>query len=162
MRPLTEEELINVRHNVQVICEEFNLLRQNQNSYLETQVPDFTHKKVDPWHVFDGGAECGKTFSQQWKLAEIATEVEAARALVYRAAYLKDQGKTVTRESAMAKVYAGEAAVKATCEGVQIHGGYGFTREYPIERFYRDAKLCTIGEGTSEIQRLVISRELLK
>ncbi len=98
----------------------------------------------------------------QWKLADMATEIEAARVLVYRSAYLKDQGKTVTRESAMAKLYAGEVAVSTTGEAVQIHGGYGFTRDYPVERFYRDAKLCTIGEGTSEIQKLVISRELLK
>ncbi len=98
----------------------------------------------------------------QWKLADMATEVEAARLLTLHAAWLKDQGQTVTRASAMAKLYAGEVAVKSASECVQIHGGYGFIKDYPAEKFYRDAKLCTIGEGTSEIQRLVIARDLLK
>jgi alkylation response protein AidB-like acyl-CoA dehydrogenase len=75
---------------------------------------------------------------------------------------MKDQGKNVTREAAMAKLFAGEAACKICDEGVQIHGGYGFIKDYPAEKFYRDVKLCTIGEGTSEIQRMVIARELLK
>ena len=97
----------------------------------------------------------------QWKLADMTTLVEAARLLTYRAGYLKDQGKEVTLESAMAKLFAGEAAVRATNEGVQIHGGYGFIKEFPVEKFYRDVKLVTIGEGTSEIQKLVIARELL-
>lgn len=97
----------------------------------------------------------------QWKLADMATEIEAARMLTYRAASLTDQGRRVTRESAMAKLYASEVAVRAASEAVQIHGGYGFTKEYPVEKYYRDVKLCTIGEGTSEIQRLVIARELL-
>lgn len=98
----------------------------------------------------------------QWKLADMATEIEAARLLTLHAAWLKDQGQTVTRASAMAKLYAGEVAVKAASECVQIFGGYGFIKDYPAEKFYRDAKLCTIGEGTSEIQRLVIARDLLK
>ncbi len=108
------------------------------------------------------GRAISKFQAIQWKLADMATEVEAARALVYQSAFMKDNGQKVIKESAMAKLYAGEVAVKCTNEAVQIFGGYGFTRDYPVERFYRDAKLCTIGEGTSEIQRLVISRELLK
>ncbi|MGH9475811.1 MAG: acyl-CoA dehydrogenase family protein [Terriglobales bacterium] len=98
----------------------------------------------------------------QWKLADLATEIEAARLLTLSAAWQKDQGETVTQASAMAKLYAGETAVKAASECVQIYGGYGFIKDYPAEKFYRDAKLCTIGEGTSEIQRLVIARELLR
>ncbi len=98
----------------------------------------------------------------QWKLADMATEIEAARLLTFHAAWQKDQGQSVTRSSAMAKLYAGEVAVRAANECVQIHGGYGFIKDYPAEKFYRDVKLCTIGEGTSEIQRLVIARELLK
>lgn len=96
------------------------------------------------------------------KLADMATEVDAARLLTMRAARLKDRGATVTRESSMAKVYASETAVRVAEEAVQIHGGYGYTTDYPVERAWRDAKLCTIGEGTSEIQRMVIARELLK
>jgi alkylation response protein AidB-like acyl-CoA dehydrogenase len=95
------------------------------------------------------------------KLADMATEVEAARLLTMRAAVLKDSGQTVTLESSMAKVYASEAAVRVGEEAVQIHGGYGYTTDYPVERAWRDAKLCTIGEGTSEIQRMVIAREIL-
>ncbi len=95
------------------------------------------------------------------KLADMATWIDAARLLTLRAAVLKDRGQITTRESAMAKVYASEVAVRVGEEAVQIHGGYGYTKDYPVERFWRDAKLCTIGEGTSEIQRLVISRELL-
>jgi len=98
----------------------------------------------------------------QAKLADMATNVDAARLLTQRAASLKDAGRTTTRESAMAKVYASEVAVAVAEEAIQIHGGYGYTKDYPVERAWRDAKLCTIGEGTSEIQRLVISRELLK
>jgi alkylation response protein AidB-like acyl-CoA dehydrogenase len=97
----------------------------------------------------------------QHKLADMATELEAARLLTYRAAYLKDQGGRVTRESAMAKLFASERAVSICNEAVQIHGGYGFIKDYPVEKFYRDVKLCTIGEGTSEIQRMVIARQLL-
>ena len=98
----------------------------------------------------------------QHKLVDMATDIDAARLLLYRAAWMLDQGKRVTRESAMAKLFASEAAVRIANEAVQIHGGYGFIKDYPVEKFYRDVKLCTIGEGTSEIQRLVIARQLLK
>jgi alkylation response protein AidB-like acyl-CoA dehydrogenase len=98
----------------------------------------------------------------QWKLADMATEIEAGRLLTYQAASLADRGRSVTREGAMAKLYAGEVAVRVANEAVQIHGGYGFIKDYPVEKYYRDVKLCTIGEGTSEIQRMVIARELLK
>jgi len=98
----------------------------------------------------------------QFKLADMATEITAARLLVQRAAWVKDQGRSVNAESAMAKLYASEIAVRAANEAVQIHGGYGFTKDYPVEKFYRDVKLMTIGEGTSEIQRMVIARQLLK
>jgi alkylation response protein AidB-like acyl-CoA dehydrogenase len=97
----------------------------------------------------------------QWKLADNATRIEAARLLTYRAAYLKDRDQRTTLESAMAKLYASEIAVKAADDCVQIHGGYGFVKDYPAEKFFRDVKLTTIGEGTSEIQRLVIARQLL-
>jgi alkylation response protein AidB-like acyl-CoA dehydrogenase len=97
----------------------------------------------------------------QWKLADNATRIEAARLLTYRAAYLKDRGHRTTRESSMAKLYASEIAVKAADDCVQIHGGYGFVKDYPAEKYFRDVKLVTIGEGTSEIQRLVIARQLL-
>jgi len=100
--------------------------------------------------------------SVQNKLADMATEIDAARLLTYRAGWMKDQGQRVTKESAMAKLFASEIAVRVTNEAVQIHGGYGFIKDYPVEKFYRDVKLCTIGEGTSEIQRLVIARQLLK
>lgn len=98
----------------------------------------------------------------QHKLVDMATEIEAARLLVYRAGWMADQGLRVTQEAAMAKLFASEAAVRIANEGVQIHGGYGFIKDYPAEKYYRDVKLCTIGEGTSEIQRLVIARQLLK
>jgi alkylation response protein AidB-like acyl-CoA dehydrogenase len=97
----------------------------------------------------------------QWKLADNATRIEAARLLTYRAAYLKDHGARTTRESSMAKLFASEIAVKAADDCVQIHGGYGFVKDYPAEKYFRDVKLVTIGEGTSEIQRLVIARQLL-
>jgi alkylation response protein AidB-like acyl-CoA dehydrogenase len=98
----------------------------------------------------------------QWKLADMATEIEAAKLLTMRAASMKDAGLKTTLESSMAKLFASEIAVRCANEGVQIHGGSGFIRDYPAEKFYRDVKLCTIGEGTSEIQRLVIARQLLK
>ena len=108
----------------------------------------------------------GKAISEfqgmQWKLADMATQLDAAKLLTLRAARMKDAGMKVTREASMAKLFASEAAVKICDEGVQIHGGYGFIKDYPAEKFYRDVKLCTIGEGTSEIQRIVIARELLK
>jgi alkylation response protein AidB-like acyl-CoA dehydrogenase len=97
----------------------------------------------------------------QWMLADMATEIEAARLLTFKAAYLADQKKRVTKESAMAKLYASEVAVRTAEKCVQIHGGYGYTTDYPAEKFYRDAKLATIGEGTSEIQRLIIARSIL-
>jgi alkylation response protein AidB-like acyl-CoA dehydrogenase len=98
----------------------------------------------------------------QHKLVDMAVDIDASRLLNYRAAWMLDHGKRVTRESAMAKLFASEAAVRIANEAVQIHGGYGFIKDYPVEKFYRDVKLCTIGEGTSEIQRLVIARQLLK
>jgi hypothetical protein len=98
----------------------------------------------------------------QYKLVDMAVDLDAARLLNYRAASMMDRGMRVTRESAMAKLFASEAAVRIANEAVQIHGGYGFIKDYPVEKFYRDVKLCTIGEGTSEIQRLVIARQLLK
>lgn len=97
-----------------------------------------------------------------FKLAEMATEIEAARLLIYKAADMKNRGLNVTKESAMAKYYASEVAVKVSTEAVQIFGGYGYTKDFPVEKFYRDSKLCTIGEGTSEIQKIVISKQLLK
>src|ERR1700736_409278 len=107
----------------------------------------------------------GKAISEfqaiQFKLADMATELDAAWLLTMRAAQMKDAGKKVTLEASMAKLYASEAACRICDEGVQIHGGYGFIKDYPAEKFYRDVKLCTIGEGTSEIQRMVIARELL-
>ena len=114
----------------------------------------------------------GKTIGEfqaiQFKLADMATQIEAARLLTYRAAGLADRAiamgdkdSRITRESSMAKLYAGEVAVKVANEAVQIHGGYGFIKDYPAEKYYRDVKLCTIGEGTSEIQRLVIARQIL-
>jgi alkylation response protein AidB-like acyl-CoA dehydrogenase len=98
----------------------------------------------------------------QWKLADMATQLDAARLLTQRAAVLKDAGRKVTRESSMAKLFASETAVRICDEAVQLFGGYGFIKDYPVEKFYRDVKLCTIGEGTSEIQRMVIAREILK
>jgi len=97
-----------------------------------------------------------------FKLAEMSTEVEAAKLLTMQAAYLKNKGVSVNKQSAMAKYYASEVAVKVSNDAVQIFGGYGFTKDYPVEKYYRDSKLCTIGEGTSEIQKLVISRSILK
>jgi alkylation response protein AidB-like acyl-CoA dehydrogenase len=97
-----------------------------------------------------------------FKLADMATKIEAAKLLTFRAADLKNKGINVNKESAMAKLYASEISVEIATEGVQIFGGYGYTKDYPAEKYYRDAKLCTIGEGTSEIQKLVISRAILK
>lgn len=98
----------------------------------------------------------------QFKLADMATQLDAARLLMYRAAWLKDEGKKVTKESSMAKLYASEVSVKVCEEAIQIHGGYGYTKDYPPEKYWRDSKLCTIGEGTSEIQRIIIAREILQ
>jgi alkylation response protein AidB-like acyl-CoA dehydrogenase len=108
----------------------------------------------------------GKPISEfqgvSFKLADMATEIEAAELLLHKAAYLKVQHKPVTTLGAMAKMYASEMCVKVSNEAIQIHGGYGYTKDYPVEKFYRDAKLCTIGEGTTEIQKIVISRNILK
>ncbi|HLL74295.1 MAG TPA: acyl-CoA dehydrogenase [Pyrinomonadaceae bacterium] len=107
----------------------------------------------------------GKPISEfqaiQFKLADMATQIEAARLLTLRAAYLKDEGRKVTKESSMAKLYASEISVKVCEEAIQIHGGYGYTKDYPPEKYWRDSKLCTIGEGTSEIQRLIIAKQIL-
>ena len=108
----------------------------------------------------------GKPISQfqgiSFKLADMATEIEASELLVHKAASLKNMGKPVTRNSAMAKMFASEVCVRVANEAVQIHGGYGYTKDFPVEKFYRDAKLCTIGEGTTEIQKLVIAKNILK
>jgi alkylation response protein AidB-like acyl-CoA dehydrogenase len=95
-----------------------------------------------------------------FKLADMATEIAAAELLTWQAADLKSRHQPMTREAAMAKYYASEVAVKTASEAVQIFGGYGYTKDFPVEKFYRDAKLCTIGEGTSEIQKIVIAREI--
>jgi len=123
--------------------------------------------------AFDAALKYSKTRKQfgrpisefqaiQHKLADMATSIEAARLLTYRSGWMKDQDQRVTKESSMAKLFASEMAVRVCDEALQIHGGYGFIKDYPVEKFYRDVKLCTIGEGTSEIQRLVIARQLLK
>src|ERR1044072_5941302 len=108
----------------------------------------------------------GKTISEfqaiQFKLADMATQIDAARLLMYRAAWMKDNGKKTTKESSMAKLYASEVSVRVCEEAIQVHGGYGYTKDYPPEKYWRDSKLCTIGEGTSEIQRIIIAREILK
>ncbi len=107
----------------------------------------------------------GKSLSDfqgiQFKLSDMATEIDAARLLTYKAAFIKDQGRDITLSAAMAKYYASEAATRATNEAVQIHGGYGFLKDFPVEKFYRDVKLMTIGEGTSEVQKMVIARNIL-
>jgi alkylation response protein AidB-like acyl-CoA dehydrogenase len=106
------------------------------------------------------GRPIGSFQAIQFKLADMATEVEAARNLVYKAAWLKDQGRPFAQQAAIAKLYTGELARRVCNESLQIHGGYGFMDEYPISRFYRDAKVLEIGEGTNEVQRLVIARGL--
>lgn len=108
------------------------------------------------------GRPIGEFQGLQGMLADLATEVEAARLLTLRAAYGKDRGRPVVKEASMAKVFASEVGMKCATKAVQIHGGYGYTREFPIERFFRDVKLCEIGEGTSEVQRMVIARHLLE
>ncbi len=108
----------------------------------------------------------GKPISEfqgiSFKLADMATEIEAAELLLHKAAFLKNEGRPVTKLSAMAKMYASEVCVRAANEAVQIHGGYGYTKDFPVEKFYRDSKLCTIGEGTTEIQKVVIAKNILK
>jgi alkylation response protein AidB-like acyl-CoA dehydrogenase len=120
---------------------------------------DAARRYVQQRHQF------GKAISEfqgiQWKLADMATQLDAARLLTQRAAAMKDAGQKTTLESSMAKLMASEVAVRVCDEAVQLHGGYGFIKDYPVEKFYRDVKLCTIGEGTSEIQRLIIAREIL-
>lgn len=108
------------------------------------------------------GQAIGNFQYMEGKMVDMATEIDAARLLVHRAAWLKDQGKPYTKEASMAKLFASELSVRAADEAIQIHGGYGYTKEYHVERFMRDAKLMTIGEGTSEVQRLIIARELKK
>lgn len=127
--------------------------------------------------IAQGALDCAVKYSQereqfgrpiakfqaiQFKLADMATRIEAARLLTYQAAWLKREGKVSPRPSSMSKLYAGEVAVWAAEQAIQIHGGYGYTKDYPAEKYWRDSKLCTIGEGTSEIQRMIIARELLK
>lgn len=108
----------------------------------------------------------GKPISEfqgiSFKLADMATEIEAAELLLHKAAFLKNEGRNVSKLGAMAKMYASEVCVRAANEAVQIHGGYGYTKDFPVEKFYRDSKLCTIGEGTTEIQKIVIARSILK
>ncbi|HEY5982090.1 MAG TPA: acyl-CoA dehydrogenase family protein [Anaerolineales bacterium] len=106
------------------------------------------------------GESISKFEALQWMLADAATEIDAARLLTYRAAWLKEQGRVYTKEASMAKLYASEMAERVSRNAIQIHGGYGYSSEYPVERIYRDARLLTIGEGTSEIQRLVIARRV--
>ena len=106
------------------------------------------------------GKPISKFQAIQWKIADMATEIDAARLLVYRAAYLEDEGKPFSKEAAMAKLFASEMAMRATRNAIQVYGGYGFTRDYPLERYFRDVKLCEIGEGTSEVQRMVIAKRL--
>jgi len=97
-----------------------------------------------------------------FKLADMATEIEASELLIYNAAYLKNNGKKMTLEGAMAKYYSSEVAVRVATDAVQVLGGYGYTKDFPAERYFRDSKLCTIGEGTSEIQKIVISKQIIK
>lgn len=120
---------------------------------------DAALKYVKQRHQF--GKAIAEFQGTQWKLADMATQLDAARLLTQRAAVLKDAGRKVTCESSMAKLFASEAAVRICNEAVQLFGGYGFIKDYPVEKFYRDVKLCTIGEGTSEIQRMIIAREIL-
>jgi butyryl-CoA dehydrogenase len=108
------------------------------------------------------GKPINKFQSVGFKLADMATKIEASKLLVFHAAWMKDQGLDITKEAAMAKLFASETAMEVTTEAIQVHGGYGYVREYDVERFFRDAKILEIGEGTSEIQRLIISREILK
>ena len=100
--------------------------------------------------------------SVSFKLADMATDIQASKLLVFHAAWMKDQNKDIIKEAAMAKLFASETAMRVTTEAIQIHGGYGYVKEYEVERYFRDAKILEIGEGTSEIQRLIISREIFK
>ncbi len=107
------------------------------------------------------GQSISKFQGISFKLADMATQIEASELLLHKAASMKNNGENLTKIGAMAKMFASEACVKIANEAVQIHGGYGYTKDFPVEKFYRDAKLCTIGEGTTEIQKLVISRKIL-
>ncbi|MCK5397482.1 MAG: acyl-CoA dehydrogenase, partial [Thermoplasmata archaeon] len=107
------------------------------------------------------GRPIGKFQAIQWMLADMATQTEASRLLVYRAAWMEDQGVRFSKEASMAKLYASERATQNCLHAIQIHGGYGYTRDYPVERMLRDTKLMEIGEGTSQVQRIVISRAIL-
>ncbi|MCX6667743.1 MAG: acyl-CoA dehydrogenase family protein, partial [Euryarchaeota archaeon] len=106
------------------------------------------------------GKPIGKNQAIQWMIADMATEIDAARLLVYRAAYLEDKNVPFSIEASMAKLFGSEIAMRATRNAIQIHGGYGYMRDRPLERFYRDVKLCQIGEGTSEVQRMIIAKRL--
>jgi len=106
------------------------------------------------------GRPISKFQAIQWKIADMAMEIDAARLLVYRAAFLEDKNEPFTKEASMAKLFASEAAMRAAKNAIQVFGGYGYIREYPLERYFRDVKLCEIGEGTSEVQRMIISRQL--
>ena len=108
------------------------------------------------------GQPIGNFQAIQWMLSDMATELDAARLLVYKAAQLEDEGKRCTKEASIAKLFSSEMVMRAAVKAVQIHGGYGYTKDYPVERYFRDAKLCEIGEGTSEVQRMVIAKEILK
>jgi butyryl-CoA dehydrogenase len=108
------------------------------------------------------GRPIAKFQAVQWMIANMACEIEAARMLVYQAAYMKDQGSDFSKEAAMAKLYASEVAMRSAIKSLQIHGGYGYIKDYPVERFFRDAKVTEIYEGTSEIQRMVIAANLLR
>ena len=108
------------------------------------------------------GKKINKFQSISFKLADMAMQIEAARHLIYNAAWLKDKGENIVKEAAMAKLYTSELAMRLTTEAIQIHGGFGYIREYNVERFFRDSKILEIGEGTSEVQRIIISREILK
>ena len=108
------------------------------------------------------GKKINKFQSISFKLADMAMQIEAARHLIYNAAWLKDKGENIVKEAAMAKLYTSELAMRLTTEAIQIHGGFGYIREYNVERLFRDSKILEIGEGTSEVQRIIISREILK
>ncbi|HET9315384.1 MAG TPA: acyl-CoA dehydrogenase [Vicinamibacteria bacterium] len=156
-----------------------NLLGREGNGFVDTlRILDRGRIGIAAWSLGIGQAslEASMTYASgrrqfghpisdfqaiQFKIAEMATEVDAARLMTWRAAVLRDSGQEHTAQSSMAKLYASEMAVRVALEAVQIHGGYGFIKEYPVERYLRDSKLGTIGEGTSEVQRLVIARELL-
>ncbi len=141
-------------------------LRVADSSYQEGNYPaafkyyEAALKYAQERHQFDKPIASFQGIS--FKLADMATEIAAAELLINKAADLKNRGEKVTEAGAMAKYYASEIAVKTSNDAVQIFGGYGYTKDFPVEKFYRDAKLCTIGEGTSEIQKIVIAREVLK